>query len=120
MIVAVPAAESTGLNSAVSAHFGRAPWYALINTETGEVKSVQNGGSHFGGPQLAPEFLRDNGAEAILCAGLGTRAIMLCSEFGIPAYVGDQQTVGELVEAFKNDQLRCANPEDGCGEGHEH
>lgn len=120
MIVAVPAAESTGLESPVAAHFGRAPWYALINTETDEVKSVQNGGSHFGGPQPAPEFLRENGAEAILCVGLGTRAIMLCSELEIPAYVGDEPTVGALVDAFKNDQLRCANPEDGCGEGHGH
>jgi predicted Fe-Mo cluster-binding NifX family protein len=41
MRVAISANENNGLNSAVSSHFGRCPYFVLVDVEGQEVKAIQ-------------------------------------------------------------------------------
>ena len=114
MLIGIPAETDDGLDSPVFPHFGRAPYFALVDTETGECRSVVNGSSHNGGTKLPPEWLHEIGVEALVCGGLGQRAISLFEEHSIPVYIGAADTVRGMVEAFNEGRLQLATLADGC------
>ena len=118
MRIAIPTESGDGTDSAIASHFGRAPWFTVIDTESGVVESIPNDGSHFGGPMLAPELLHSHKVEMILCHGLGTRAIALCSQLGIDVCIGAQPTARSIIEAYESNELRSATDADGCTQGH--
>ncbi len=41
MKIAVPSANDRGLDSEVSSHFGRTPFYTIVNVEDGEIREVE-------------------------------------------------------------------------------
>ncbi|MBO3842267.1 MAG: NifB/NifX family molybdenum-iron cluster-binding protein, partial [Candidatus Brockarchaeota archaeon] len=51
--IAVPVVEENGLNSRLAEHFGRAPYFAIVeldeNDEVSSVQTVSNVGEHFKG-----------------------------------------------------------------------
>lgn len=114
MLIAVPVDADLGPNSPVAGHFGRAPYYAMVDPGNGRCSVVPNGSAHHGGTLLPPEWLAGLGVEVLLCGGLGGRAIELCEARGIAVYLGEEPTVGAFVEAFQSGQLLRATGEDGC------
>jgi predicted Fe-Mo cluster-binding NifX family protein len=118
MLVAVPSETDAGQSSPVAGHFGRAPFFVVVDTESGHVKAIENDSSHFGGAALPPELLAANGVQAVLCHGMGLRAINLCAESTLSVYIGTETTVADMVAAFREGRLRAASEADGCVEGH--
>jgi len=62
MRVAVSADDSNGLGSVVSPHFGRCPYYALVDLDGREVRSVQVIENPYYGnhqPGQVPGFIKD-------------------------------------------------------------
>lgn len=114
MIVAIPTETEAGLDSPVAEHFGRAPFFTLIDTSDDSATAVPNGGSHFGGSLYAPEVLQTAGVEQLLCHGLGGKAIAMCQGSGIGICIGQQRTAREMYEAWKRDELKSASDADGC------
>jgi predicted Fe-Mo cluster-binding NifX family protein len=51
MKITIPTTDDCGLESQVSDHFGRSPFFAVVDTVTGEVHLITNQGQHFGGRQ---------------------------------------------------------------------
>ena len=49
MLIGIPSMGKQGLNELVGEHFGRVPAYTLIDTETEQVKVVDNTSEHLGG-----------------------------------------------------------------------
>jgi len=114
MLIAVPVDADMGLSSPCSGHFGRAPHYALVDSESRTCAVIRNESSHHGGTKLPPEWLADQGVHVLLCGGLGGRAIELCQAYGIVVYVGQEGTVAEFVDAYSAGSLHCATLDDGC------
>lgn len=114
MKLAVPSSDSGGLKDLVGEHFGRVPNYTLFDTETNEVAIVKNTSEHAGGTGYPPEILAPAGAEAMLCGGLGRRAIMMFQELGIMVYVGARGTVQDAIQMWKDGQLQAATDETAC------
>ncbi len=107
---------SSGMDEQVGEHFGRVPTYTVVNTETGEVKVIDNTSEHTGGQGYPPEIISRGGAEVMLCSGLGRRAIMMFEEIGIMVYVGAYGTVGDAVQMFKDGKLTEATDENACSQ----
>ena len=62
-------------DSAPHDHFGSAPFFTFIDTETMAVEAVRNGGaSHVHGACRPLDFLGARPVEAVVCRGLGRRA----------------------------------------------
>ncbi len=126
MKVAIPTLGNKGLEEQVGEHFGRVPTYTLVDTETNEVKVIQNTSHHLGGQGYAPELLASAGVNVMLCGGLGRRAIQMFEQFGIAVYVGASETVKDAIEMWKDNKLQMATDENACrqhafrGEGHHH
>lgn len=119
MRVCVPTSSEGGLEDSVCEHFGRAPTYTVIDTDTGEVKVIRNRSEHMGGSGKPPEQIAGAGADVLICSGLGPRAIDMLASYGIAVYVGACGTARDALEAYKRGELTPASPEYACRE-HRH
>jgi predicted Fe-Mo cluster-binding NifX family protein len=129
MKVAIPTNGNNGMDEAVAEHFGRAATYTIVDTQTNMVRTIPNTSSHMGGTGYPPELLAREGAEALLCRGLGRRAIQMFEELGIKVYIGASGSVNDTVILFHNGALQQATEDTACtqhafrdqkGHGHGH
>jgi predicted Fe-Mo cluster-binding NifX family protein len=128
MKLCIPSMGKNGLNETVGEHFGRVPAYTVFDTETEEVKILDNTSEHMGGSGYPAEILAKAGINTMLCGGLGRRAISMFEEAGVMVFVGANGTVKEAIEMWKAGKLQAATDEnacaqhayrgDGIGEGH--
>lgn len=114
MKIGIPTLGGRGLSEEVSPHFGRAPTFTLYNTETGDVKVVNNTSEHMGGVGKPPETLMQHDVEVMLCSGLGPRAINMFESYGIRVFVGASGTVQDSIDLWKEGILEEATDENAC------
>ena len=74
--IAIPVLEDKGLESMASLHFGNAPFFAFVEIEKGEIKSVyikENGAAKLTQKKgiMAAHFLVDGKVDVVLTGGLG-------------------------------------------------
>jgi len=122
MRVAVSVDDSNGLDSVVSSHFGRCPYYILVDLDGQEVKQVNavanpNYGRH--APGTVPTFIQNQGADVMLAGGMGRRAIALFQQYGIQAVTGAAGSVRHALEQYLGGERQGAEP---CSTslGHDH
>jgi predicted Fe-Mo cluster-binding NifX family protein len=118
MIICIPSTEKKGPASAVSEHFGRAPFHYIINTETGGlVLQTKPEGEH--GQCVPVQTLLRHQVEMVLCNGIGRGAVMNFKAAGIPVMRTSAATVAEAVQDVKLRKLTAVREEDYCS-GHDH
>ena len=111
--VAVTVGDSIGLDSVVSPHFGRCPYYVLVDIDGRKLwrlRAVENPyhGRHERGQ--VPGFIKGHGADVILAGGMGRRAISLFEQYGIEAVTGATGTVRDALEQYLGGALQGAEP----------
>ena len=116
MKLCIPTMQHGGLDDSVSDHFGRAPTFTIVDTETDEVLVIKNRSEHMGGLGKPPEHVAKTGAKVMLCSGLGPRAIDMLAGFGIEVFVGATGTVREAMQLWKDGKLTPANYDVACKE----
>ena len=126
MLVCIPTIGKNGLDDQVGEHFGRVPTYTIVNTETDEVKVIDNTSEHMGGTGYPAEIIGAMGIDVMICSGLGRKAIMMFEDRGIMVYVGASGSVRGAIQLWKNNQLQVATDTNACSqhafrkEEHEH
>jgi predicted Fe-Mo cluster-binding NifX family protein len=117
-----PVEDQKGLDASLAPHFGRAPYYAIIDLdESGKVsgvKSVPNVGEHFGGVGEAHGQLLELKPNAIVAYGMGPRGLMSFQNAGIAVLKANANKVSELVSAYKENRLQELT--EGCEHAHHH
>jgi predicted Fe-Mo cluster-binding NifX family protein len=113
MRIAISADDNNGLESIVSPHFGRCPYYVLVDMDGRQVSQVNvienpNYGRH--APGTVPLFIRDQGANVMLAGGMGRRAIMLFDQLDIQAVTGASGKVRYALEQYLGGGLQDAEP----------
>ena len=116
MKVCIPTVGYNGLEEYVGEHFGRVPTYTLFDTDTDELKVMENTSEHMGGCGYPPDILARAGVEIMLCSGLGRRAIGLFEQHGIMVYIGAKGTVRDTLDLWKKGELQQATDEKACKE----
>jgi predicted Fe-Mo cluster-binding NifX family protein len=120
MRICVPTETDQGLAAPVCGHFGSAPYFTLVDTESGETEVVPNRGHQHGHGNCAPlRELAGQPFDAVVCGGMGRRAAAALAEQGLGLYIAPPGTVDDLLAAFRADQLQEAQPSQLCG-GHGH
>jgi predicted Fe-Mo cluster-binding NifX family protein len=120
MRVVVSTDDGNGLDSVVSPHFGRCPYFMLVDLDGREVKSVQAVSNPYYGhhqPGQVPGFIHSQGADVMLTGGMGRRAIVFFQQYGIQAVTGASGTVRLALEQYLGGLLQGAQP---CRESLEH
>lgn len=122
MKIAVPSGTVGGLDDQVGEHFGRAPCYTIMDTDTGVVEVVPNTSDHMGGVGSPPELLARAGAQVLACRGLGGRALAMFEGLGVRVFVGASGTVRDAVRDYSEGRLREATDADACAHhgSHDH
>lgn len=113
MRVAVSADNSNGLDSVVSPHFGRCPYYVLVDLnerEVSQVNAVENPAYGQHQPGQVPGFIHSHGANVMLAGGMGRRAIGFFQQYGIQAVTGATGTVRHALEQYLGGALQGAEP----------
>ena len=117
-----PVEDQKGLDAHLAPHFGRAPYYAVVDLDDSgkvlSVKSVPNVGEHFGGVGEAHGQLLALKPNAIVAYGMGPRGLMSFQGAGIAVLKANANKVSELVVAYKDDRLQQLT--DGCEHAHHH
>ncbi len=120
MRIAISADNDWGLESVVSPHFGRCPYFVLADLEGQEVKGVQTIANPFYGnhqPGQVPAFIHQQGANVMLTGGMGARAVAFFQQYGIEPVTGACGTVRTALEQYLRGELRGAAP---CAESVRH
>ena len=120
MKIVVSSDNNNTLDSSVSYHFGRCPYFTIVDIEGDRVisvKSVQNPyfSSHSVGQ--VPSFVKELGADVMLTGGMGRRAISIFSDFGIGCSTGAAGTVKSSIDNYMAGILPGAAP---CSESIDH
>jgi predicted Fe-Mo cluster-binding NifX family protein len=123
MKIAFPVDNDQGFEATLALHFGRAPMYAIYNTETKAIESIPNTGEHFGGRFATPKLLQQNEVELLICRSLGRRAVTMFNDLNIQVCLTQATKVKEALDAYNNDELESATADTACagrGHGHKH
>ena len=75
--IAFASEENIGLDSRLSHHFGRCPYYVFVEIEDGEIKNVEvKENPYFTShvPGTVPQFIADEGAIGFVLVILGSAA----------------------------------------------
>jgi predicted Fe-Mo cluster-binding NifX family protein len=120
MRIAVSADNKNGVDSVVGPHFGRCPYFIVVDLAGQDVQQVTEvDNPYFGGhqPGQIPAFINSLGVNVMLTGGMGGRAIMFFNEFGIEGVTGAYGTVRQSLERYLGGQLTGAAP---CSESEDH
>jgi len=120
MRIAVSTETNNELESLVAHHFGRCPFFALVDVEGTEVKAVNVIANPYYGahqPGQVPGFIHLQKADVMLSGGMGGRAIQFFEQFGIQTATGATGTVQSALESYLGGELTGAIP---CKESVEH
>ena len=104
MLIAVTA-KSSEPGSEVDPRFGRAQYFHLIDTETGERNIVENTQSLQavqGAGIQAAETITGQKAEAVLTGHCGPKAFQVLKAAGVRIVTGVEGKVDEVVRKFKS------------------
>ncbi len=107
MRIALPCSNNNGLESEISMHFGRSPYYTFVDVEGNEIKSFKVLPVPFAehGPGDLPNFVKENEGNIVIAYGMGGRAVDFFNQLGINVVTGASGTVKEAVAAFLKDNL---------------
>ena len=101
MRICMPTETDRGLDAAVMAHFGSAPFFTIYDTDTKSVEHIGNRNQHHlhGGcqPLLA---LNGKAVDAVICGGMGARAVQKLGEGGISVFIVKGATVKEALANY--------------------
>jgi predicted Fe-Mo cluster-binding NifX family protein len=120
MRIAVSADNNDGLDSVVSPHFGRCPYFVLVDLEDQKVKQVGAVANPYYGrhqPGQVPGFINEHNVNVMLTGGMGRRAIGFFRQYDIQAATGASGTVRHALENYLQGELQGAEP---CRESIEH
>jgi predicted Fe-Mo cluster-binding NifX family protein len=117
--IAFACEDNTGLESEVSAHFGRCPYYTIVGVEGTEIlqtEVLENPYFDNHQPGAVPNFIRTQNVDVMIAGGMGPRAIDLFNQFGIEVATGVQGQVRNVAAAYLDGRISGVFP---C-EHHDH
>jgi predicted Fe-Mo cluster-binding NifX family protein len=117
--IVIPVADKNG--EIVSGHFGRAPYFAWFQVENREIRDrgiVPNDSSHFGGRGLPPERMMAMGAEIVISAGMGQRAIAMFQNSTVAVLRATNPSTEQSIKDYTDGKLEELT--EGCLHAHEH
>ena len=120
--IVVPTIGQEGLNATLAEHFGRAPYFAVVdlndNGDIVDVKTVPNVGEHAGGMGYTHDHILGLQPNAIVVYGMGPRGLNTFQSAGVAVLRANANTVGEVIAAYKDDKLQELT--EGCQHAHHH
>ncbi len=120
MRIAISVEKKNDLDSTVAHHFGRCPFFAIVDVEGTEIQTIEViENPFFSGHEVGevPGFIKEQKVDVMLSGGMGGRAIQFFKELDIEASTGADGTVRSALKGYFGGELSEAAP---CVESVEH
>lgn len=106
MKICFPTATCQGIDGTIFGHFGSAPHFVIVDTDTGETESVDNCDSldpYAGCNPFKALFNRQ--LDGIVVSGLGDGMLDMLNMGGYRVYQAESESIKENVDLFKQNDL---------------
>jgi predicted Fe-Mo cluster-binding NifX family protein len=121
MQICIPVLDDRGLDSRVSAHFGSAPAFLIVDSESGQCRAIANNNQHHQHGMCQPlAAIAGEAIDSIVVGGIGMGALMKLQAAHIAVYHAQGETAGETLQAARAGTLRLVSPATACGHHGEH
>lgn len=118
MLACLPTESATGLDDHLHGHFGSAPYFTLVDLDSGEVTILDNARDPHEHGQCAPlGRLAEHRVDCFVVGGMGRGAIMALNQAGIRVYRTEPAPVRDVLEALRDGRLLEIDPASAC-QGH--
>ena len=118
MKVCFPTNNLDAMDSMVYEHFGSAPGFVIVDTESGSVEEIDNSDLHHEHGMCQPlKALGGRSVDAVAVGGIGMGALMKLRSLGIKVYRTEMGTVGRNIALILAGKLPEFDPTFTCG-GH--
>ena len=118
--IVIPVEDANGLNAKLSGHFGRAPYFVVVELdENGKIlglQTVTNKSEHFGGTGLPSETILRLRPNAVITYGMGPRALSMFQNSNVAVLQANLNIVKGVIEAYADDRL--IELTEGCHHAH--
>ncbi len=108
--IIIPVEDRRGLDSKLADHFGRAPYFAVIEMEEdGQVislKTIANFDEHFGGRGHAHDNILSEKPDILIVYGMGPRGLFSMAEAGVTVLKAEGDTVQKALTAYREKGLK--------------
>ena len=120
--IVIPVEDERGLEARVAEHFGRAPFFAVVDLdENGKILSTKteaNKGEHHGGTGHPHENLLALKPDVIIACGMGPGGLTSFQNAGVTVLKANANTVKDIVASYKQGKLETLAT--GCEHAHHH
>jgi len=118
MKLCFPVEKFHGLKSSVYGHFGSAPSFALVDTDTKEVTEITNRDADHEHGKCSPlKAIDGQSIDCVIVGGIGAGALNKLITMGASVYRAEDGSVSDNLELFEKGSLNRFNPSLVCG-GH--
>jgi predicted Fe-Mo cluster-binding NifX family protein len=115
MQICIPITEDKGLASPVSAHFGSAPAFMIVDTETAGCRAIVNKNhEHQHGMCTPLASIAGEKIDSMVVGGIGMGALNKLAAAGIKVYHSTSRTVEETIAALKAGGLELVTIDTAC------
>jgi len=117
MRICIPTTTGDGKKANVHGHFGSASYFTIYDTEKDVVEVIDNSNQHHSHGTCQPmSVLSGEKIDAVVCGGMGARAVQKLNEGGIKAYKAVAGTVEEIVKQYEQGGLEEITAENACSQ----
>jgi predicted Fe-Mo cluster-binding NifX family protein len=122
MNICIPVDEDRGLQSPVCAHFGSAPAFLIVDTDSGSCRAILNQNHQHAHGMCTPlASLQGERIDGMAVGGIGMGALSKLMAANIQVFLSEGTTVAETLEALKAGSLKRMQPGMACSQhGHGH
>ncbi len=118
MKICFPVQNDNGMESTVYNHFGSAPVFVVIDTDTNNVTSINNRDQHHSHGACNPMKALDNQeVDAIVVGGIGAGALTRLNQMGITVHRSHGANIRENLTMLQANSLPVLTLQGCCG-GH--
>lgn len=120
MKLGIPVINEKGLNSTLSEHFGRTPFYLFVDIVNGQIDTYDLVRNPFEqhGPGQIPSWVQSKGVDTMIVSGIGTRAIGFFTSLGITVVKATGETAKECIDDYLSGKTDDSDP--ACNHYHHH
>jgi len=120
MKICFPISSNDGLESPVYNHFGSAPKFLLVDSETAEATVLSNQDlGHAHGLCKPLKAIAGHTVDAIVVGGIGKGALAGLHQAGLKVYLAQEASVADNLASLMNNTLPEVTADMVCG-GHSH
>jgi predicted Fe-Mo cluster-binding NifX family protein len=120
--IVIPTEDKCGLDAHLAQHFGRAPYYTIVDLDEKNnnigIRTEVNKGEHVGGTGHPHEHLLALKPNIFVVQGMGPGCLSSLQDAGINVLKATGTTVKEIIEQFKEGKLGALSS--ACEHAHHH